>query len=460
MSHATGNTGFNVAGRTGVWCARDEHSLRLSWTSLAFVLLLLGYLCLGRSFAHVGLPPIYLGEVALVLFLSTCALAVFQPTVHGLIHSTPYSGLMWSLWLFLAFGFVQCVRGMGMGHHTVSALQNTVFHAYALFLFAGILLGRHCGKRMSRLVWLLATCHGVYGMVYILVLSPLGVTTEDELGPIPWFGQPNHAAAMLILLLAVENNARRLWLPLLANTFVLLAMQIRAEWLGLVIGMCLWGWMTGRVRQLAALTFGGVLLFGMWCVTDVKVPVPESRGGGEMGGRELIGRVIAAVDADTAAQFTKRADTEHGTVSWRTEWWKVICQRVHHSPGSAVFGLGYGYPLWDLHPEGLDESIRTPHNAFIYALGYTGWLGLGVFVLFQFALGFALWRVFRRTGQAAGFCFWAVCLARATFDNFFEAPHFAIPYFIMIGLFLTPLLTETSDEGASPPHSPTPGRNP
>ncbi|MDZ7618819.1 MAG: O-antigen ligase family protein [Patescibacteria group bacterium] len=429
---------------------------RTAWPCSLLVAVLLGYLCIGRSFAHLGAPPLYMGEIVLVVFMALCPLAVFRPTVDGLIRRSPLSGVMWCLYWFAACGAVQCIRGLGLGHHAISTLQNTVFQAYAFFIFAGLWLGGQCGDRTKSLVWLFAACHGAYGLVYILVLSPLGLATEDASGPIPWFGQPNHAAAMLIALLAVEARLRRLWFPIAANSFVLLAMQIRAEWLGLVVGLALWGGMTGKVRQLALSTFGAGLLFLVWCATDVTVPVPESRGGGEMGGRELIGRVVASVDPDTAASFTKRADTEHGTVSWRTEWWKAILRMVHRDPATALFGPGYGYPIWNLHPEGLDETIRTPHNAFVYALGYTGWVGLAFFVVFQGSLGAALWKVYRQTGQTVGFCFWAVCLTRATFDNFFEAPHFAIPYFVIIGLFLSPLLTPP-EEGRLPHPSTGPG---
>lgn len=413
---------------------------RANWLSLGIVALLGGYVCGGRSFAYLGFRPVYVGEVALLLFLVFCPAAVFHLGAGGLVRKTPFSGVAWGLYFFLAFGFLQCVRGLASGREIILVLQNTVFNVYAVFLFAGIWLGCRHGALTPKIVWWLATCHGCYGVIYVLALSPLGLTGAEYSDDIPWFGPPSHSAAVLVVLLAIEHRMSRLWLPLLTNAFALFAMQVRAEWLGLLMIVPMWGYLAGRGKQVVGFAvLGAGLLIGL-AAADVKVPIPEIRGGGEIGTREAVGRALAAVSPGLAAKLSDDPDRDHGTVSWRFVWWSAIVKAVHHTPAKALFGLGYGYPIWDLHPEGLSEVIRTPHNGFIYALGYTGWIGLLSFVSLQLSLGVMMWNVYRQVGQLAGLCLWGTCIIRSSFDNFFEAPHFAIPFFLLMGLFAAPLL--------------------
>ena len=69
------------------------------------------------------------------------------------------------------------------------------------------------------------------------------------------------------------------------------------------------------------------------------------------------------------------------------------------------------FPLVSLAPAGgerLGEAIRTPHSVFYYALGYTGWVGVVLFGVLQFAIVRLLWRSYRLTGQAAGLAWWVM----------------------------------------------------
>ena len=80
----------------------------------------------------------------------------------------------------------------------------------------------------------------------------------------------------------------------------------------------------------------------------------------------------------------------------------------------------------------------------MYALGYTGWLGVMLFLTLHLTLGGLLWHCYRVTGQAFGFCFWVLVMIRSNFDIFFESPYFAIPYYIVIGICLAPVLLNST----------------
>ena len=103
-----------------------------------------------------------------------------------------------------------------------------------------------------------------------------------------------------------------------------------------------------------------------------------------------------------------------------------------------AFGHGYGFDLFVLAPDdvraGQAEEIRTPHSVFYYALGYTGWVGVALFAVLQFAILRLLWRSFRLTGQPAGVVCWVMGMAMACFEAGFETPYKAIPFYLLMRL--------------------------
>ena len=86
-------------------------------------------------------------------------------------------------------------------------------------------------------------------------------------------------------------------------------------------------------------------------------------------------------------------------------------------------------------------DLRTPHNIFYYALGYSGWLGVLFFFSLQAACGALVWRVYKITGQSFGVVIWASTLFTAFFGNAFETPAGAIPCYLTLGLIIGPTLS-------------------
>ena len=78
-------------------------------------------------------------------------------------------------------------------------------------------------------------------------------------------------------------------------------------------------------------------------------------------------------------------------------------------------------------------DLRTPHNIFYYALGYSGWLGVFFFFSLQAACGALVWRAYKLTGQSFGVALWASTLLTAFFGNAFETPTGAIPCYLTLG---------------------------
>jgi len=416
----------------------------LQWPAVLLVLLVGGYMMMSRGFAHLGAGPIYIGEAVLAALVILRPDVIIKPWVDRLFHDGPLTVLAYLAVAFVLYGALQLARGLG-GPYTIDALKNFAFNYYVAFLFAGIWLGRQYPQLLTKLVYVLSWVLGIYGICYLGFLSDQSQLTGGLEPPPNVFGQPNGCAMIILALLAFFPDLRTIAIPLLLNAAVVLGNQRRAEWLAFGVALVILSMLTRRMQRLllTVALLAGLLLVGL--ITDFKIPAPNIRGG-DISARAIVGRAIATVDKRAAAQFTREAATLSGTVDWRTGWWKNIVHAVHESPGTSIYGFGYSYPIWDLHPEGI-PNIRTPHNIAMFALTYGGWLGVLVYYAFHCQLGWCLWKVYRLNGNAFGISLWIVLTVWGPFDNFLEAPFGAIPFYILCGIQLAPLLG--NEQGSS-----------
>ena len=414
-----------------------------------------------RSFAHLGMAPLYVGEAVLL------AVAVFRSSalqgvwIRHLTKRTALTALASMIAVSLCFGVLQALRGIIEQHNTKIAFQNLAFHVYPLFFFPGVYLGISRPEMLPRIARWAAWTVGVYGVVYIAVLSPMGLAEGGDLAgndenAVAWAGQPSGAGPALLAVAAFEPSAARAAVPLALNAFVILGIQVRAIWMALAAALPLWGIMAGRLRLVLGAGAAAMVALALAWVSDVRIPAPTGRGG-EISARGIVGRALSAVSPELAQQYIPDPERYATTVSWRTQWWRSLWRVVHNDQWWILFGPGYGYPIWNHHPEGdFDVPLRTPHNVFVYALSYTGWVGVGVFAAVQAALASVLWRAYRVSGQPFGFCYWVVVIIWATFDNFLESPQGAVPFYLMAGMAAAALLRPSPcDERTDGPIAPT-----
>ncbi len=418
------------------------------WTRVAAVLVM-GYLCMGRSFAYLGLSwfSVYIGELALGLFL------LFGPQTNRgrwlfvVQRVRRLRRLERLLVMLLAYGGFEALRGILEGHSAFTSLRDTAFDYYPLFVLLGVWVGLENARLLRRLIRALAWINGCYGLAYVLFLSRLPWTmpgTATAASPVPLFSQPYGSAIALLGLLAFEPKPRRVWHLIALNGFVLLGVQVRAEWLGFGVGLLMLAWCTGRVKKMVAAGTVFVALLGLMYVTNMNLPSPKGRGG-EISVDYLVARAVAPLNKAAASNLAsaKQAKFFAGTAEWRLAWWAAIWAKVHANLPSALLGLGYGYPIGNLNPA-IERGtfIQTPHSDFFYALVFSGWLGVVLFALVQFEVLRLLWRSYRITGQPFGLMCWAALLAASLFENFFEAPFGAIPFYLMVGMALAPALLQ------------------
>jgi hypothetical protein len=436
----------------GVIAARPEE-VGGKWLGIIGILVI-GYLSFSRTFAYIGIPPakLFISEVCLVLFL------LWGPRVGSkswleITRKLPCLRSL-RLWyaLFLAYGVFQVMRGIASGYPPLLALRDLAFNYYPLYFLLGLWAGIKRPDLLPRILRGFAWFNGIYGVFFILFLNRLdwfvpGVS--NEVAPVAIFGQPIYSFVALLGLLAFERNLRSVLHLLMLNFFVLLGMQIRGEWLAFAVGLLLWGWLSKRLKQLAVAGTYLMLLVVLMYAIDLKLPGPETRHAGTISVRDLVGRSLAPISSDLASEYTADFQDAENTAVWRTIWWMQIWVSVHESPKRALFGFGYGYPLGDLVPYLEGEFIRTPHNAFLYTLGYSGWLGVAFFFAFQAELARLLWRTWKETGQPFGILFWGTSLVFASFTAFLETPYGAIPFYLIIGCAITSL-GHSRDKTSSP----------
>ncbi len=412
------------------------------WLNL-ITFLLLGYLVMTRSFAYLGVPylNLFLGELALALFLITQPKVVPHRWIGSLARNSSLSGLSWALLVFVLFGIFQLARGITLGHPGLTALQNFVFHSYPFYFFLGLWAALQKPDFLARVIQVLAWVNGLYGMSYILVLNGVPWMISEE-PSVPVFGQPVGSAVAILGLLCFNKKLGRIWVPLFLNAFVMLGIQARGEWLGFALGLLVYG-LLGRKPGRVAVGATTLLLFlVLGLVTEFELPSPAQRGGA-ISTRDILGRGLAPLNEDLAAELTENYAMYAGTVVWRTTWWEAIWVSVHQDLPTILIGHGYGFPLSDLVPYLMGTELRTPHNMFLYALGYGGWLGVLFFAWFQGALAHLLWRAYRLAGQPFGFAIWLAIVSGALFGNVFETPYGAIPFYLLAGLSAAPALADS-----------------
>lgn len=413
----------------------------LEWPAWVLMPLVIGYLTMTRSFAHIGFSPIYIGEAVLGMLMLFRPGVVFGTWLDSQFRYRTYSNLATLAGIFVLYGFLQCLWGLVGENDSAVVIQCFTFNIYIAFLFVGIWLGAQWPKLLSSAVWYLAWANAIYGIAYVAFLGGVQSLEEMRSGAVALFGQPAGSAVAILGLLAFERNYPRIAVPLLLNALVMLGVQVRAEWLGLTVAVVALSAMTGRMARLfqVGILISGLLFVGV--IVDFKLPAPTTRGG-VISSREIVGRAIAAVDERAGLQFTDQADSYAGTVKWRTDLWKNLLVVVHQDSVSTLFGKGYGYPIW-LHNDFEQDVNRSPHNIFIFALAYTGWIGVLLFYSVQICLGWNLWKVFRASGQPFGFCLWILVLIWSHFDNKLESPAGAIPYYVLAGMALTSTTTSS-----------------
>lgn len=426
----------------------------------ALIALLIGYALMGRGLAHVGVPPLYVGEVVLGLGVLSVIFSV---------RKFPGGPVRLAILAFMAWGALQTIPYIG--RDGINAFRDAVTWGYAVF--ALIVSVSITGRQFERIMGLYRTWIPIYclwvplTLILSRVLPSAPGSTDALVSPKPGDMGVFLAGIAAFALLGLYSAAPKprvpealmwlVWLP--AATVV--AIYNRGGMIAIVTAGAALFFLRLPQRWFAPLFFS-VLIAVTLVWFDPKVDVGQGR---TISVAQFVDNITSVVtEADSAAL--------EGTKEFRLRWWTKI---INYTINGQYFWTGKGFGINLADDDGFqvyaDHSLRAPHNGHIEILARTGVPGLILWILMNAAIGFGLLRAAARARSMGrtrwvaidGWLFvaWAAALVNASFDPYLQGPHGGIWFWSMVGLAIIAIEASTrADEGAAPALETAPPRTP
>jgi hypothetical protein len=404
---------------------------------LALALLLLGYAIAGKGVAYAGVPPLYIGEMVLMLGL----VAWLQARGWSKALNVP---AMLALVPLVVLGFIGLARCLM--EYQIEAVRDAMIWGYAAFALCVATLLVSDPRRLPKLMLYYRRFIPVF-LAGVLVAFALFRFARPVLPTWPGTNTPLifvkegdvlvHLAGILAFWMAdPKRSVRWAWAVLLTIDMSVMGVIDRAGVLsfGAVMMLCLIAkprhgaaW-----RTISMLVAGLVLLYG----SNIRVPVPGGKG------RDIsFDQFVINVRSTFGSSDIDGLDS---TKEWRLQWWGKIVNYTVHGPYFWT-GKGFGVNLAD--DDGFqvqqDHSLRSPHSAHMTILarmGVPGAVAWALMHLVWFATVADAWYRARRRGDQrwAGwflflFAYYLAFVINASFDVFLEGPMGGIWFWTIYG---------------------------
>jgi O-Antigen ligase len=429
--------------------------------------LLFGYLLFNRSFAYLGVAPLYVGDLTLLFGL----LALLIGGGLGRVLRSPVA---WLLIALIGLGVLRTAPYVPI--YQMDALRDGATWAYGIFALvtAACLLRTGWIERVveqySRwMPWLLIWAP-ISFMIKRLASSAIPMlpgTTVPVLYLKPGDTAVHLAGAAAFLFLgfqsrsaAARGHASREWLwwtawlvgALLmtsANRGGLLAIAIAA----LVVSVL---WPRGNWWRAAVITLIVASLLFVSSVFFAFNPEIELDATYTISPSQVLLN-FQSVFADTGQS------TLENTRQWRLDWWNTIIDYTFHGD---YFWTGKGFGINLADDDGFqvkaDSSLRSPHNGHLTFLARAGVPGLALWVALQGAFGISLLIAYRRARSrqheqwaktiAWILAYWIAIMVNASFDVTLEGPQQGIWFWSLFGFGIALMLSYRSYTAALQPN--------
>jgi hypothetical protein len=428
-------------------------------------LLLVGYAFFGRSFAYLGKPPVYVGELVL-------AIGLLAALVSGGLYRALRSPLTWILLAFGAWGAMRTVPYISTYH--TDALRDAAMWGYGLF---AILVASFLPRTRWR-----SRIPAYYRRVlpWFVIWVPVGWFVNHSFGAsmptIPWSNdvplltfKSGDAAVHLagvaaFLVIGLQQSGKRsarsggtrasewiVWTLWLVG-FMLVAATNRGGALASIAALLTVALLrpaaARRKVPVVAVLAGALMLVGSVANTAAPNIVDRDR---EMSPEQIVTNLKSIVGAGGGESL-------EGSRRWRLAWWTRI--KEYTLFGDFFWtGKGFGVNLAD--DDGFqvtsDHSLRSPHNAHLMLLARTGVPGEVLWLLLQGSFGIAMVGSYRRARLAGQerdaqltlwvLAYWIAFLVNASFDVFLEGPQGGIWFWSICGVGI--VITRMSREEAA-----------
>ena len=403
---------------------------------------LLGYAMIGKGFAYLGLPPLFIGEIALcaglAVVLRTGCLIAALATLPSLILAAT---MIWVLLRTLPY----------VGVYGFDALRDSVVIMYGGFAFVIVALLLEDGRRINSMLRSFGALLSIY-VPTIPFLYALSQYMADYVPNWPGYNVPFlqirsgeiavHLTGAAVFVLVGFRKVSSLWILFVLASMIMASVSSRGAMLAFVLPFIFAVLVLGKLRELALVLVVGLVIFATaYAVETTFTDHREARTTSE---RSFSARQIFDNVASIAGQGGQQTE---GTKTWRLEWWNIILANTVFGPNFWT-GRGFGLNLADAdgfrdgdHPD--LPALRSPHNVHMTVLARAGVPGLALWVgllTSWFAMMMHAMLTARRRGQTewAGLFLFASCYAasfviNATFDVALEGPMQGIWFWCLVG---------------------------
>ncbi|MEM1057218.1 MAG: O-antigen ligase family protein [Bacteroidota bacterium] len=402
---------------------------------------LLGYALFSRTFAYLGVPPLFVGELLLAAGL---VFALTSGKLREVLGTWPVR-----IWMLLAaWTLARTVPYLGTyGLDAPRDAMIVVYGAYAIVVASLVLADPERLVTAVRRYGAFATVMLSLAWIVYLAAKQLG---ESQPG-LPWAPDVKlliakggdlmvHMTGITAFLVLGFQKRSALWFGLAAFSAGIIMVSNRGGMVAFVLGLGL-AWLLrppGTFGRSTRLVYAFVALV---VVGAIAGPVLQLQVQG--GSRDL---TIEQVVENVTSIFTSSGSTTlDGTKRWRLLWWGEIVDYTLTGP-YFVTGKGFGVNLAesDGFTLDVDEGLRSPHNGHLTILARAGVPGAVLWFALHLAWFASLLRAWGRARLAdqrrwtALFAWiaaiWLASLLNASFDVFLEGPMGGIWVWSVIGL--------------------------
>ena len=406
---------------------------------------LAGYAFLGKGFAYLGMPPLFIGELTLAAGLVALLLS------GGLGRAFRSTGT-WLIGLLGLWGLMRTLPFLGV--HGIDAFRDAVLYGYGAF--AILVFVRVADPLMVRRVLRGFSAIAPIYLIWMPLVAVLMVAFSDSLPEIaPGVTIPQvkfgdlavHLAgvgAFFGLGLAPRGSflARRAWLSagLIAIGSGVVASQTRGGLLSVLMAFAVVtvARPSNRLWRILPMACAGIV---------VALAVGVGMDSGRKDRMLSLGQAVTNVESLIGVRHASGGNLS-GTASWRLQWWEKIVDYTVFGPH---FWQGRGFGINLASVDGfvvdVDESLRSPHNGHLSFLARAGVPGLALWLGLIGWLGVSLLKrsiALRAAGEDAWsrvflfvLAYGGAFLVNASFDVFLEGPQGGIFFWSLVGFAMS-----------------------
>jgi hypothetical protein len=406
---------------------------------LAFMLF--GYALFGRGFAYIGVPPLFIGEIGLLL--GAFIFCINKGTTQAFdLKQTPFLILIMTWGALRTFPFIP--------KYGFDALRDGVMWAYMSYaiIVAGLLLVEP--RRLSRLFWQYRTfALGILILMpMLLVLKSVGKgLMPDVPGTSVGIFSPrrgntlSHMAVICSFIIAGFAHRRTAFFAVFTVPFLLVTGDANRAGIltfTVAVGMAT---VLSRINKKAVNLWGSmVAMILVVAAIGINLQIRDNPVDPE----KLADKVLGIVGLSNNSRYTNSAD-------WRLNWWKDI---INYTVNGQYFWTGKGFGINLADDDGYQveaqDALRHPHSIHFNWLARTGVPGLTMWMLLHMAWGFPIFYRYlecRRRGDPRWsgvflvlLTYWTAELCNASFDVDLEGPMGGIWFWTVYGTGMAALV--------------------